>query len=202
MAYILKGKKCGAVRFEPFEDIDGVVSKESVSMSSKITDNPIEDGSNINDHVFRNPEQYQLSGIVVGGQEAFALLTDMWKKGDILTYEGRIRVEDVVIQSFSPNFGPENKKGFGFSLALKKVNIGSAEYMPAGEAPLMSQQDKGKAASNMKTAATKADGLKTTVSTSISSSAYTSYVNSYSSKPAGSAGPSTRKTPGNSGLTM
>lgn len=39
----------------------------------------------------------------------------------------------------------------------------------------------------------------TIVSTTISSSAYASYVNSYNSKPASSAGPTTRATPSNSG---
>lgn len=200
MAYVLTGKKCGIVRFQPHTGIDGVVNKESTTKSSTITDNSVEDGSDLNDHVIRKPELHQINGIVVGGQEALDRLDKMWKTGDIISYEGRTRIKDAVIQNFTATFGADNKKGFGFSLTLKKINIGKAEYMAAGETPLMSQQDKGKSANGTNTAAIKADGLKTTASTNISSSAYASYVSTYNSKPASSAGPSTRSTPSNTGL--
>ena len=45
--YILQGAKCGTVRFEPFKT--GVVTKETVSRQSTITDNPVEGGGNINE---------------------------------------------------------------------------------------------------------------------------------------------------------
>ena len=69
---------------------------------------------------------------------------------------------------------------------------------------MMSDQDSAAAASSggktsPQTAKTRADGLKTTTSEKISSSAYASYVNSYNSKPAGSSGPSSRATPTNTG---
>ena len=51
--YVLQGAKCGSVRFEPF--VNGVINKETVSRQSTITDNPIEGGGSINDHVFRSP---------------------------------------------------------------------------------------------------------------------------------------------------
>ena len=49
MAYTLTGRKGGTVRFVPFQT--GVVEKESESYSSSVTSNPIEAGSEINDHV-------------------------------------------------------------------------------------------------------------------------------------------------------
>ena len=49
MAYVLTGQNGNTVRFEPYET--GVVEKESESYSSSVTSNPIEDGSDINDHV-------------------------------------------------------------------------------------------------------------------------------------------------------
>ena len=48
------------VRFEPLTT--GVVTSESVSRSSTITDNPVEGGSNIQDHVFTQPLSFQISG--------------------------------------------------------------------------------------------------------------------------------------------
>ena len=55
--YVLQGAKCGSVRFEPF--INGVINKETVSRQSTITDNPIEGGGSINDHVFRSPLSFR-----------------------------------------------------------------------------------------------------------------------------------------------
>ena len=68
--YILQGAKCGTVRFEPFKT--GVVTKETVSRQSTITDNPVEGGGNINDHVFRSPLSFQLAGTVTDGAAAIA----------------------------------------------------------------------------------------------------------------------------------
>lgn len=49
MAYVLRGRKGGTVRFIPLEN--GVIEKESESYSSSVTSNPVEDGADIDDHV-------------------------------------------------------------------------------------------------------------------------------------------------------
>lgn len=67
--YVLQGAKCGSVRFEPF--VNGVINKETVSRQSTITDNPIEGGGSINDHVFRSPLSFQLSGTVTDGAAGY-----------------------------------------------------------------------------------------------------------------------------------
>ena len=64
MGYRLTGSKCGTVRFDPDT---GTINKESLTRSSKITENAIEDGGSINDHVIRNPEQFSIGGILIGG---------------------------------------------------------------------------------------------------------------------------------------
>lgn len=197
--YILQGTKCGAVRFEP---AIGVVNKETVSRSSNVTDNPIEGGSSISDHVYTQPRSFQIAGTVVNGAAAIAALDAMWKKGDILTYTGRNRIGNLVIQNLQSTHDPKNRNGFTFTATLKQITIGSSE---AGSAiQMMSAQDAAassgvNASSNSQTAKTKADGLKTTVSETISASAYASYVNTYNSKPASSAGPTSRATPSNTG---
>lgn len=193
--YVLQGAKCGAVRFLP--DM-GTVNKEMVSRSSTITDNPIESGESISDHVFRQPRNIQLSGTVVDGAQAIATLDAMWKSGDVLTYTGRNRIENLVIQQLQSTHDAKNRNGFTFVATLKQVTVGSAE--DSGTASMMSAQD---AAANpnasAQTAKKRADGLKTTASEAISASAYASYVSSYDKKPASSAGPSSRATPSNSG---
>lgn len=198
--YILQGSKCGAVRFEP---AIGVVNKETVSRSSNVTDNPIEGGSSISDHVYTQPRSFQIAGTVVNGAAAIAVLDAMWKKGDILTYTGRNRIGNLVIQNLQSTHDPSNRNGFNFTATLKQITIGSSE---AGSAvQMMSAQDNaassgvGSTASNPQTSQTRADGLKTTTSETISASAYMKYVDTYNSKPASSAGPTSRATPSNTG---
>ena len=178
MAYTLTGKKNGVIRFTEAET--GTITKESLSTSNKITDNPIEDGSNINDHVFNNPDQFSITGTAIGNAgEIKSKLDAMKEKGDIITYSGRIRIDNLVIQNWSPAYDSKNKNGFEFTVSFKKIKISTSEYVEMGAVPLMSRQDKAPGV--------KADGLKTTVSTQISTSAYADYVNQYNSKPANNA---------------
>ena len=70
MAYTLTGEKCGTVRFEASRN--GTINGETFTHSSKVTQNPIEGGANINDHVFRNPaglqscSRYEYVGYSIG----------------------------------------------------------------------------------------------------------------------------------------
>lgn len=203
--YTLVGQKCGTVLLDP--RTTGVVNSESVTRQSTITDNPVEGGGNIQDHVFCQPLTIQLQGTAINGADTIATLGAMWKKGDILTYTGRNRITNLVIQNLQSTHAPDNRNGFSFSATLKQITIGSSEA--SGTATTMSAQDATAAAANptgaksslpaSQTGKTKSDGLKTTVSTTISSSAYASYVSSYNSKPSSSAGPKTRATPSNNG---
>ena len=186
--YTLVGQKCGTVLLDP--RTTGVVNSEAVSRQSTITDNPVEGGGNIQDHVFCQPLTIQLQGTAINGADTIAALSAMWKKGDILTYTGRNRISNLVIQNLQSTHDPSNRNGFTFSATLKQITIGSSE--DSGTASTMSVQDSTAAASSptpaksslpaSQTTKTKSDGLKTTVSTTISSSAYASYVNSYNSK--------------------
>lgn len=191
--YVLQGTKCGTVRFTPAM---GTVNKEMVNRSSAVTDNPVESGENISDHVFRQPRTIQLAGTVVDGAQAIAILDAMWKSGDVLTYTGRNRIENLVIQQLQSTHDAKNRKGFTFTATLKQIAVGSAE--DSGTASMMSAQDAA-ASTSSQTAKKRADGLKTTASEVISASAYAAYVDSYNKKPASSAGPSSRATPSNSG---
>ena len=202
MAYIISGKKCGVVRLDPRQT--GIVSAESAQYSSKATSNPIENGSDINDHVVTDPVKYTLTGVTIGGDSAAATLRRMWKERDILDYIGRDRISSCVITNMKQDISAKNKTGVGFTIQLQVVNITSAGYVSSGE-QLMSMQDAetGENAAPMNNTArssgtnqkksTTADGLKTTTSQSISSSAYAAYIKNYSTKPVSSDGPASRR---------
>ena len=178
MAYTITGEKCGTVRLDA--EKTGVVVTESVQRSSKVTSNPVEKGSDINDHVINDPSD---------------ILERMWKEKDVVEYTGRTRISDCVITSFKSDISADNKNGSRFTVSLKVINRVSAEYVASGE-QMMSAQDANasKKVSKSQTKSTTADGLHTTVSQTISSSAYSSYVNSYANKAASSSGPSGRTT--------
>lgn len=193
MAYTLTGETCGTVRLDAAKT--GVIVTESVQRSSKVTSNPVEQGADINDHVVSDPVKFTLTGVLIGGDEQAAILRRMCKEKDVLTYTGRSRIENCVITSYKEDVSAKNRDGYAISLTLQVVERCSADYVASGE-QLMSMQDSTapKSVGTAQAKTTSADGLKTTVSQSISSSAYAEYVNSYSNKAAGSAGPSARGT--------
>lgn len=197
MSYQLIGRKTGTV---VFTNTVGTVTQETLTKTSKMTSNAIEGGSSIEDHVYLNPEQFQITGVVVKNYSAYkSFLESMWKNRDLVTYIGKIRVSDYVITNLQIKNSPGNKKGFQFTATLQKANIVSGQYVEIGQALLMSEQDtKEKTSSPSQTSAQKAAGLKTTVSENISQSAYAAYVNSYNGK--SSSGPAQRNTAGYNGI--
>ena len=204
--YTLEGRKCGTIRFEP--TTTGVVNSEDVTRSSTITDNPVEGGSNIQDHVFHQPLSFQISGVAINGADTISALQKMWKSGDIITYTGRNRIENLVIQQLRSTHDAAHKTGFSFTATLKQITLGSSEGSgtstmveqdTAAAASLPASTSKAVQKTSLQPAKKLGDGLKTTVSTSISASAYASYVDSFNSKPDSSAGPTSRATPTNTG---
>lgn len=64
MAYTLSGS-CGTVRLDA--RTTGVVINESVQRTSKVTSNPVEQGSDINDHVVNDPIKFTITGVTING---------------------------------------------------------------------------------------------------------------------------------------
>ena len=191
MAYTLSGS-CGTVRLDA--RTTGVVINESVQRTSKVTSNPVEQGSDINDHVVNDPIKFTITGVTINGDGQAALMRRMWNQKDILTYTGRNRISNCVITSLSTTIDAKNANGAKFTMQLQVVNLASSDYVEMGE-QLMSAQDAGastSASSTNQTKATGAEGLKSTVGETISSSAYSAYVKSYQNKPASSSGPNAR----------
>lgn len=142
MAYTLKGQKGGTVRFMPFQN--GLVEKESESYSSSVTSNPIENGSDINDHVNNDAGTFSISGTIIGGESAVNALKAMRDSRDILTYTGVSRITNLVFTSLKFDRSYKNKNGASFSASFKRVQTTSPEYVPMGESLPMTSQDAGK----------------------------------------------------------
>ena len=162
MAYTITGEKCGTVRLDA--EKTGVVVTESVQRSSKVTSNPVEKGSDINDHVINDPVVFSITGVFLDEDQS-DILERMWKEKDVVEYTGRTRISDCVITSFKSDISADNKNGSKFTVSLKVINRVSAEYVASGE-QMMSAQDANasKKVSKSQTKSTTADGLHTTVS--------------------------------------
>ena len=138
MAYVLTGQRSGAVRFWPS---DSTVTAENAQYKSRPTQYPIEDGSVISDHVIKDPEQFAISGAIVGGPGTIAQLTAMRDSRDILSYMGRAMMDSLVITSLSFDYKAQNRDGASFKAQLQRVQITSAVWVETGAVPLMSAQD-------------------------------------------------------------
>ena len=196
MAYTIQGRRSGTVRFTPSNN-NGNIQTESLSLQSKVTQNPVENGADITDHVINETAQFNVSGIIIGGETAVNALKSMREKRDILTYTGRSRLTNLVITSLSFDYSVKNKNGCAFKASFKEIIISSAELVEVGTMPPMIKQDAGKAetpqASQTVNAGTQVLALQT-----ISGAAYADYVNSYSGT--SNSGPATRNTASFNGL--
>jgi len=196
MAYTLKSTKGLTVRFVPFES--GVIEKESESYSSTVTSNPIEDGSDINDHVNNASGVLNLTGTIVGGDEAIVSLKKMRKSRAPITYTGVTRISNLVFTNLKFDYTHKNSKGAAFTATLKQVQILVTTSDDSDSESTMSEQDAGKS-DDQQLAKTDNTGLQTVSVQSVSS---TSAEQLQEATPTdSSAAPTTRITGGYDGLS-
>lgn len=193
MAYTLKGRKSGTVKFKPMEN--GIVEKESETYNSSVTSNPIENGSDINDHVNNEAGAFTISGEIIGGKSAINALKKMRDERDIITYTGKSRVTNLVFTSLKFDYSYKNKKGASFSAGFKRVQLTASKKNRNGES--MSSQDSGKSKSKRHKKSSHA-GTKTVATATVSTASLKKLKKSYKSK--SSSSPLTRITGGYDGL--
>lgn len=193
MSYILQGQKCGAIAFHE----TGTVIAESKSLSAKVTENPIEDGSNINDHVHLSAQTMQINGIVSTGMQALADLERMYNEKDLVTYVGKFSFPTSVITSLSITGASTNSKGGNFSLTLQEVKIAVAEKVEVSGQDTMNDTDNAQGSSE-KVQSNK--GRQTTKTEKVSADSYANgYVKAFNNKPA--TGTNQRNNRSYSGMT-
>lgn len=194
MAYTLSSSK-GTVRFIPSQN--GVVEKESESYSSSVTSNPIESGSEINDHVNNAAGVLSISGTIVGGESAINMLKAMRDSRAIMTYTGVTRMSNLVFTSLKFDRNYKNSNGATFSASFRQVQITTAGYVSMNGNEPMTSQDTGKS-SDAQLSQTANAGLTTVSSESVSSSSAERYSSAYTQT--SSSAPATRVTAGYNGL--
>ena len=192
MAYVLRGRKGGTVRFIPLEN--GVIEKESESYSSSVTSNPVEDGADIDDHVNNAAGTLNISGTIIGAINALKSMRD---RRDVITYIGVTRMNNLVFTSLKFDRSYKNRHGASFSATLKQVQMTSSEFVPMDAELAMTSQDAGKS-QNPQLARTVSTGMAILAIQSVSSTAAAALRSVNVS--GGSAAPLTRLTGGYDGL--
>ncbi len=196
MAYTLTGRRGGTIRFVPLQN--GVVEKESESYSSSVTSNPIENGSDINDHVNNDAGTFSISGTIIGGDGAINALKAMRDSRDIMTYIGASRVTNLVFTSLKFERSSKNMTGASFSATFKRIQTTAPEYVPMGESLPMTSQDVG-GSDDPQLAKTANAGLTTVALQSVSSESSRRHEDAYTQPSSGA--PLTRLTGGYNGLS-
>ena len=191
LAYILAGNKSGTVRFDPDT---GTVTTEQRAMTSKVTTYPVEDGGNLNDHIYKNTETITLSGEIVNGDSAKDILVAMRENRDLVTYIGKIRLGNLAITNLTVTASSKNKYGYSFKATLQRLAFSTAEYVELGTIPLMSAQDGLKK--------TRKEGQESVGFEYLTQSQFTEHDRIYNQKPTPSAGPLTRNTPSYNGYDL
>lgn len=101
------------------------VYEEKPDRGVKITDHPVENDSNITDHVQREPLTMSISGIVTGSDASVRLsqLDEAMKSGKRMKYVYRNIFNNMVIQSLQSTHDVDVKDAFKFSMTLKQIAV-------------------------------------------------------------------------------
>lgn len=125
--------------------IDGkyyiTVEDEAPTFNATITDQPVEKGVNITDHVQKGPATISLSGRVVGPQasEIKTYLKAAYENGRTISYVGRNAFKGL-ITAFSTSHSYEIANGYTFTMELREIDVvKTSSYVGQLPAPIRVQ---------------------------------------------------------------
>ena len=106
-----------------------VIETEEPVDSVTITDNSVEKGQDVSDHVKQEASIINLSGAMTGSDASSKLnkLRRYQREGKLLKYIGRNIYDNMAIQTMNRSHGKKVKNGFEFSITLKQVRIATAK---------------------------------------------------------------------------
>lgn len=107
-----------------------VNTNESESSPFTITDNPVETGSPVSDHVQRETKTLEISGFLLGStaEKDYATLKSYAEKGTIVTFRGRVYFKNVLISNLSKSYNTI-KNGFEITVSLRDLRRASTPWV-------------------------------------------------------------------------
>lgn len=99
--------------------------QDSKSPSVTITQNPVETGKPLTDHVQVNPDTFTVSGFLMdpNAQKNLSKLESYMKSGHVLTYVGRTIAKNVLISEMPATYSGEVGNGINVNITLTDVRI-------------------------------------------------------------------------------
>ncbi|MBC6156628.1 LysM peptidoglycan-binding domain-containing protein [Listeria welshimeri] len=107
-----------------------VNTNESESSPFTITDNPVETGSPVSDHVQRETKTLEISGFLLGAtaEKDYATLKSYAEKGTIVSFRGRVYFKNVLISNLSKSYNTI-KNGFEITVSLRNLRRASTPWV-------------------------------------------------------------------------
>ncbi|EAD3347505.1 TPA: LysM peptidoglycan-binding domain-containing protein [Listeria monocytogenes] len=107
-----------------------VNTNESETSPFTVTDNPVETGSPVSDHVQRETKTLEISGFLLGSsvEKDYATLKDYAEKGTIVTFKGRVYFKNVLISNLSKSYNTI-KNGFEITVSLRELRRASTPWV-------------------------------------------------------------------------
>ena len=117
-----KRVRLGSVEFS-------VVQKETIVDSAIVTDNQVESGQDVSDHMKKESSVIEISGIIVGDDAEGRLrqLQQYQKGAELLTYIGIEVYGNVVLQTIERSRESQVSNGFVYNITLKQIRIATAK---------------------------------------------------------------------------
>jgi len=113
-----------------------LITAETHNFNSTVTSHPVEDGSEITDHIQNEPESGSISGLISNfsifskglisnrAQDAFDLLYEMWKARELVTIVTVLKTyENMAIVSSPVARDDESGESIVFQIDFQQVNV-------------------------------------------------------------------------------
>ncbi|MDC0761698.1 hypothetical protein POF51_13410 [Brevibacillus sp. AG] len=117
-----------------------LVESEDPKFEVEVTDQPVENGINVSDHVQRKPYTMDISGFIVGEDAAQIRekIKTISESGELVEFQGRNLFSGLIV-SFSTNHTNRVANGFAFSLSMKEIRTAKSSYVETLPMPIKAQ---------------------------------------------------------------
>jgi len=114
---------------------------EAPTFSNEITENPVEDGTVITDHINQNPDTLELNVVITGEyegtpQEKYERLLEIRNNREIISVIGALQVyENMAISEINLEKSADNLKGYSGTISFQQVRFATAQTITVEIAP-------------------------------------------------------------------
>ncbi|MEW9702822.1 phage baseplate protein [Paenibacillus sp. SI8] len=116
------------------------VESEEPDFEVDITEQPVENGMNMTDHVQRKASSMNISGVILGEDAAQIrkVFQGFMDSGTVVEFDGRNYFTGL-IQSLSTKHDYTVSDGYTFSMSLKEIGIAESSYIGSLPAPIRAE---------------------------------------------------------------